>query len=62
MIRMIIGWTMIGGGRNEAVHVHSVHSIREIKAPYVPDGVVPDGGRLRDSLLPKLMRDEVRVK
>jgi hypothetical protein len=32
VIRMILGWTMIGLGRN-----HSVHFIREI---IVPDGVM----------------------
>lgn len=54
MIRMIFGWTMMGGDRGESARVHSFHSIREI--------IVPDGGSLRDSLLPKLMRGEVRVK
>ncbi len=48
MIRMISGRTMIGLGGN-----HSVHLIREI--------MVPDDGSLRDTLLPKLMRGEVRV-
>ena len=44
---------MIGLGRN-----HSVHLIREIKAPHVPGGVVPDGGGLHDTLRSKLMRGE----
>jgi len=49
MIRMIIGWTMMGGVMVESARVHSIHQIREI--------IVPD-----DTLLPKLMRGEVRVK
>ena len=50
MIRMIFGWTMMGGGRGLSARNHSVHLIREIK---VPDGVLS---------LPKLVRCEVRVK
>jgi hypothetical protein len=63
VIRMILGWTMMELGRN-----HSVHSIGEIKAPHALGGVVPDGeesrtlASLRETLLPKLMRGEVRVK
>ena len=49
MIRMIFGWTMIGGGMALSARNHSVHLIREI---IVPDKV----------LLPKLMRGEVRMK
>jgi hypothetical protein len=49
MIRMIMGWTMIEADGN-----HSVHSIKKIT---VPDHVLAS---LRDSLLPKLMRGEVR--
>jgi hypothetical protein len=54
VIRMILGWTMIGLGHN-----HSVHFVREI--------IVPDGeesrmlASLRETLLPKLMRGEVRI-
>jgi hypothetical protein len=40
----------------EAGYNHSVHSIIKIT---VPDHVLAS---LRDSLLPKLIRDEVRVK
>jgi len=44
MIRMILGWTMIGGGRVLSARNHSVHSIREIIAP---DGAfLPKGGCL----------------
>ncbi len=50
MIRMIIGWTMIGGVMALRARNHSHHSIREI--------IVPDGALS----LPKLMRGEVRVK
>lgn len=59
MIRMIFGWTMTGGGRGLRARNHSAHLIREI--------IVPDGeesrtlASLRDSLLPKLMRGEVRM-
>ena len=48
MIRMIFGWAMMGGGRAWRAGNHSIHLIREI--------IVRD-----DTLLPKLMRGEVRV-
>jgi hypothetical protein len=51
MIYGIIGWTMIFGcAMIEVGCNHSHHSIIEIMVS------------LRDSLLPKLMRGEVRVK
>jgi hypothetical protein len=50
MIGMIMGWTMIEADGN-----HSVHSIKQI---IVPDNALAS---LRDSLLPKLMRGDVRV-
>jgi hypothetical protein len=50
MIGMIMGWTMI-----EAESNHSVHSIKKIT---VPDHVLAS---LRYSMLPKLMRGDVRV-
>ena len=49
MIRMIFGWTMRGGVRALSARNHSVHLISQI--------IVPDS-----TLLPKLMRGEVRVK
>lgn len=49
MIRMIFGWTVMGGRRGLSARNHSIHLIREI--------MVPD-----DALLPKLMRGEVRAK
>jgi hypothetical protein len=49
VIGMIFGWTMMSGMRNWSACNHSVHLITEI--------IVPD-----DTLLPKLMRGEVRVK
>ena len=58
MIRMIFGWTMRGGGRALSARNHSVHLIREIKAPHAPGGVVPDGVLS----LSKFMRGEVSVK
>ncbi len=55
MIRMIMGRTMMGGVRDESVHVHSFHSIREI--------IVPDSGSLRDGIsMLRVVRGEVRVK
>lgn len=55
MIRMIIGWTMIGRVMSESVRVHSIHQIKEI--------IVRDDGSLRDGMsMPRVMRGEVRVK
>jgi hypothetical protein len=51
MIGMIMGWTMIEADGNHGVHLN--------KRIIVPDYVVTS---LRDSLLPKLMRGEIRVK
>ncbi len=61
MIRMIMGRTMIGRAMSESVRVrnHSAHSIRKIMVP--DDGLSRTLGSLRDSLLPKLMRGEVRI-
>jgi hypothetical protein len=59
MISMIIGWAMIEDLMALHVRGHSIHLIKEI--------IVPDEkesrtlGSLRDSLLPRLMRGEVRV-
>jgi len=42
MIRMILGLTMREGMRVLSARNHSAHFIREIKAPHVLGGVVPD--------------------